>query len=85
MERLRRTSDLTLKETGQFVLLEYSEEHPPIMSNFGMGSVLVNYYRKRDEKDEHIPKVCGVRSYSPSLSHVALPSARPRRAVYSGT
>lgn len=27
------------------------------MSNFGMGSMLVNYYRKRDEKDEHIPKV----------------------------
>jgi hypothetical protein len=29
-----------------------------VISNFGMGSVLVNYYRKKDEKDDHIPKVC---------------------------
>ena len=27
------------------------EEHPPIISNFGMGSALVNYYRKKDEKE----------------------------------
>lgn len=33
------------------------EEHPPIIPNFGMGSALVNYYRKKDEKDEHVPKV----------------------------
>ena len=33
------------------------EEHPPIVSNIGMGSVLVNYYRKKDDKDDHIPKV----------------------------
>ena len=32
------------------------EEHPPIISNFGMGSILVNYYRKKNEKDEYIPK-----------------------------
>jgi transcription initiation factor TFIID subunit 1 len=33
------------------------EEHPPIIANYGMGSILVNYYRKKSEKDEHIPKV----------------------------
>ena len=32
------------------------EEHPPIISDFGMGSVLVNYYRKKDDKDDYIPK-----------------------------
>ena len=37
-------------------LLE-QEEHPPIVPNFGMGSSLVNYYRKKDEKDDHMPKV----------------------------
>lgn len=26
-----------------------------------MGSALVNYYRKKDEKDEHIPKVGTIR------------------------
>ncbi|KAG6866058.1 hypothetical protein C0991_009155 [Blastosporella zonata] len=74
-EGLRRTADLSLKDTSNFVLWEYSvragslasvkyahfpaasqEEHPPIIPNFGMGSALVNYYRKKDEKDEHIPK-----------------------------
>lgn len=74
-EGLHRTSDLSLKDTSNFVLWEYSvsfearfrlqmdvhqilvqEEHPPIIPNFGMGSALVNYYRKKDEKDDHIPK-----------------------------
>lgn len=55
-EGLRKTNDLSLRDTSNFVLWEYSEEHPPIIPNFGMGSVLVNYYRKKDEKDEHVPK-----------------------------
>ncbi|KAH9178601.1 TAF1 transcription initiation factor TFIID subunit TAF1 [Lactarius sanguifluus] len=55
-ENLRRTSDLSLRDTSNFVLWEFSEEHPPIVANFGMGSILVNYYRKKSEKDEHIPK-----------------------------
>ncbi|KAH7885981.1 TAF1 transcription initiation factor TFIID subunit TAF1 [Phlebopus sp. FC_14] len=56
-EGLHRTSDLTLKDTSNFVLWEYSEEHPPIVPNLGMGSVLVNYYRKKDEKDDYMPKL----------------------------
>ncbi|KAH9081544.1 TAF1 transcription initiation factor TFIID subunit TAF1 [Lactarius deliciosus] len=55
-ENVRRTSDLSLRDTSNFVLWEFSEEHPPIVANFGMGSILVNYYRKKSEKDEHIPK-----------------------------
>ncbi|CAO1632126.1 unnamed protein product [Jaminaea pallidilutea] len=54
---LRSTRDLTLKEQGPFVLYEYSEEFPPIPSKIGMGSILVNYYRKKDSKDEHVPKL----------------------------
>ncbi|KAH9950995.1 hypothetical protein B0H21DRAFT_720844 [Amylocystis lapponica] len=55
-EGLHRSGDLSLRDTSNFVLWEFSEEHPPIVSNFGMGSILVNYYRKKSEKDEHIPK-----------------------------
>ncbi|KZS95904.1 hypothetical protein SISNIDRAFT_483323 [Sistotremastrum niveocremeum HHB9708] len=55
-ETLHTTGDLSLKDTSNFVLWEYSEEHPAIMSNFGMGSVLVNYYRKKDDNDETVPK-----------------------------
>ena len=39
------------------IIHRQQEEHPPIIANFGMGSILVNYYRKKSEKDEHIPKV----------------------------
>jgi hypothetical protein len=28
-----------------------------------MGSVLVNYYRKKDEKDEHVPKASSIYCY----------------------
>jgi hypothetical protein len=59
-EILHRTSDLSLADKSNFVLWEFSEEHPPIIQNFGMGSVLVNYYRKKHEKDDHIPKACQV-------------------------
>ncbi|KAI0937218.1 hypothetical protein AcW1_001258 [Taiwanofungus camphoratus] len=55
-EGLHRSGDLSLRDTSNFVLWEFSEEHPPIVSNFGMGNILVNYYRKKNEKDEHVPK-----------------------------
>ena len=48
------------------------EEHPPIISNIGMGSVLVNYYRKKDEKDETVPKVFPLPS-KPLVSAYTLP------------
>ncbi|WVN85623.1 uncharacterized protein L203_100772 [Cryptococcus depauperatus CBS 7841] len=56
-EKFKTTKDLTLTERGPFVLLELSEEYPPIMSNFGMGTTIVNYYRKIDDKDETVPKM----------------------------
>jgi len=57
-EGLRVTGDISLRDTSSFVIWEYSEEYPAVLNNFGMGSMLVNYYRKRSDKDEHIPKVC---------------------------
>ncbi|KAF9974475.1 hypothetical protein BGZ73_002099 [Actinomortierella ambigua] len=55
-EVMRSSKDLTLRDHTNFVLLEYSEEHPPIIQNVGMGSVLLNYYRKENIDDEHIPQ-----------------------------
>lgn len=37
--------------SSDFVLLEYSEEFPLLMSNVGMASLLFNYYRKQHPKD----------------------------------
>lgn len=54
---IRNTKDLTLKDGTPFVLMEYSEEHPPIISNVGMGTLIINYYRKTEPKDEFVPNV----------------------------
>ncbi|GAA5893952.1 hypothetical protein JCM8208_001289 [Rhodotorula glutinis] len=56
-EALRGMQDITLKDTSNFVLWEYSEEHPPIISNVGMGSIIVNYYRKKAADDPFIPNL----------------------------
>ncbi|KAG0164678.1 hypothetical protein DFQ30_009546 [Apophysomyces sp. BC1015] len=54
-DAMRSTKDLSLKDNSPFVLLEYSEEHPHIISNMGMGTLIINYYRKTEPKDEFVP------------------------------
>ncbi|KAG9306980.1 hypothetical protein G9A89_000894 [Geosiphon pyriformis] len=56
-EMMRTSKELTLKDNSNFILLEYSEEYPAVMSNTGMGSLLLNYYRKTDQNDTTIPKL----------------------------
>ncbi|KAK6355070.1 hypothetical protein TWF696_004195 [Orbilia brochopaga] len=50
------TKSLSLSDNSNFILLEYSEEHPYVMSNFGMGSRIINYYRRKEDSDETRPK-----------------------------
>jgi hypothetical protein len=51
-----KTEDLSLRDNSHVLLLEYSEEHPNIMTNFGMGSRVINYYRKKALDDQERPK-----------------------------
>ncbi|KAI9793989.1 MAG: hypothetical protein M1835_006858 [Candelina submexicana] len=51
------TKDLSLGDNSSALLLEYSEEHPTMMSNFGMGSRVINYYRRKDMEDSSRPKL----------------------------
>ncbi|KAI5804466.1 hypothetical protein EDC01DRAFT_421124 [Geopyxis carbonaria] len=51
------TKDMSLSDGSNFILLEYSEEYPTVMSNFGMGSRLINYYRRKGPDDESRPKL----------------------------
>lgn len=51
------THDLSLGDNSSVLLLEYSEEFPTIMSNFGMGSRIINYYRRRSAEDGSRPKL----------------------------
>lgn len=79
-EIFSRTADLTAADSAPLVAMEYSEELPSILSNFGMGSKLINYYRKEKEDDTSRPKapvgethVLGVEDRSPfwNFGHVA--------------
>jgi len=47
---------LSHNDNSSVILLEYSEEAPLTLSNFGMGNKLINYYRKRNADDQDRPK-----------------------------
>lgn len=50
------SKDLTLADHyATATLLEYSEEHPTVLSNFGMGNRIINYYRRKDADDMERP------------------------------
>jgi hypothetical protein len=51
-----KAEDLTFGDNANVLLLEYSEEIPTMLSNFGMGNRLINFYRKRDADDQERPK-----------------------------
>lgn len=51
-----KSEDLSMADNSSALLLEYSEEHPVMLSNFGMGNRLINYYRRKDAEDTSRPK-----------------------------
>jgi hypothetical protein len=56
-QNLYKTSDdLTMADNSTMLLVEYSEEYPMMLSNFGMANKLINYYRRTDEEDRNRPK-----------------------------
>jgi transcription initiation factor TFIID subunit 1, fungi type len=50
------TKSLSMGDNSTMLLLEYSEEVPMAMSNFGMANRLVNYYRRKNADDATRPK-----------------------------
>jgi transcription initiation factor TFIID subunit 1, fungi type len=51
-EVFRKTSDLGLADNSTAILFEYCERIPSVISNFGMGNRVINYYRKKDSSEE---------------------------------
>ncbi|KAL2421631.1 Transcription initiation factor TFIID subunit 1 [Exophiala dermatitidis] len=52
----KNTSDISMADNSSMLLLEYSEEHPLMLSQTGMGNKVVNYYRRRAKDDTSRPK-----------------------------
>jgi hypothetical protein len=52
----QKCEDLSLKEHHSIAtLFEYCEEQPMILSNFGMGNRILNYYRRKEATDNFRP------------------------------
>ncbi|KAJ5899230.1 transcription initiation factor TFIID [Penicillium taxi] len=50
------TSSLSLADNSSILLVEYSEEVPMTLSNFGMCNRFINYYRRKNADDPTRPK-----------------------------
>lgn len=86
----KESKDLTLGDTGNIFVLEYSEEFPLSMSKFGMGSKIINYYRKIHDDDTKRPKfsigethVLGVQDRSPFWNFGFVESGNVIPALYN--
>ncbi|XP_016841601.1 transcription initiation factor TFIID subunit 1 [Nasonia vitripennis] len=51
---MRTAEDLTGRD-GELVLIEFSEEHPPLINQVGMCSKIKNYYKRKAGKDTGPP------------------------------
>lgn len=52
---MRNPEDLSGKD-GELILVEFTEEHPPLMNQVGMCSKIKNYYKRKAEKDTNPPE-----------------------------
>ena len=50
------TKSLSMADNSNVLLLEYSEEVPVMLPNFGMASRFINYYRRKNTEDPSRPK-----------------------------
>lgn len=50
------TKSLSLADNSNVLLVEYSEEVPMVLSNFGMCNRFINYYRRKNPDDPTRPK-----------------------------
>ncbi|OQD67227.1 hypothetical protein PENDEC_c041G00512 [Penicillium decumbens] len=50
------TKSLSLSDNSNVLLVEYSEEAPFVLSNFGMCNRFINYYRRKNPDDPTRPK-----------------------------
>lgn len=52
---MRTPEDLTGRD-GDLILIEFCEEHPPLMNQVGMCSKIKNYYKRKAAKDSNPPQ-----------------------------
>ena len=63
---IKSAEDLALNTKNEFVVFEYSEENPMLMSNVGMVSLVQSFYRKISENDQNSSSEIILERNSPS-------------------
>ena len=52
-----KARDLSISDNSTAVLFEYCEPRPRVLNDFGMGSKIINYYRRKEAtEEEQLPK-----------------------------
>lgn len=67
---------MSMGDNSTMLLLEYSEEVPMMLSNFGMANRLVNYYRRKNADDATRPKA------DIGETHVLLPQDKSPFSIF---
>ncbi|KAI1718220.1 bromodomain-containing protein [Ditylenchus destructor] len=60
---MREIQDLSARDS-ELLLLEYCEEHPPLLSQPGMASRIKNYYKRKDTKEPDIEMEFGETAFA---------------------
>ncbi|KAH8682153.1 hypothetical protein BX600DRAFT_505767 [Xylariales sp. PMI_506] len=73
----KSSKDLSLNDNSTAILFEYCEQAPTLLNKFGMGSRVINYYRRKDPQDEEkLPKA------EVGEPHVLLPEDRSPFSIF---
>lgn len=52
--QIKKSSDLTPTAGGKLILVEYTEQHPPMLSNPGMAARILHYWRPPESDDDFL-------------------------------
>ncbi|TMW55909.1 hypothetical protein Poli38472_008557 [Pythium oligandrum] len=52
--QIKKSSDLNPIAGGKLILVEYTEQNPPMLSNPGMASRILHYWRPPEQKDDSV-------------------------------
>ncbi|KAL0591983.1 hypothetical protein ABG067_000636 [Albugo candida] len=52
--QIKKSSDLNPTAGGKLIMVEYTEQNPPILSNLGMASRVLHYWRPPEDDDDHV-------------------------------
>ncbi|KAJ0401932.1 hypothetical protein ATCC90586_008263 [Pythium insidiosum] len=79
--QIKKSSDLNPTAGGKLVLLEYTEQNPPVLPNPGMASRLLHYWRPPKDDDDGPPGKKKVKKPRPKAPEMPMGQAKRRKQL----